>query len=77
VSGVCGQAIKWAGLDMTKHLRDLREELGMKFTIIGVGGVASAEDYKNYRNAGADAVMSATGAMWNPNLAEEIKKNEK
>ena len=46
----------------------------MKFTIVGVGGVSSADDFKKYREAGADAVMSATGAMWNPMLAQEIKK---
>lgn len=75
VSGVCGVAIKWAGLDMVGRLAKLREELGMKFAIIGVGGVSSAEDFKKYKNAGADAVMSATGAMWNPMLAQEIKKS--
>ncbi len=31
------------------------------------------EDYFEYRSVGADAVMSATGAMWNPYLAQEIK----
>lgn len=77
VSGACGQAIKWAGLEMTKRLRELREVLGMKFSIIGTGGVSSAEDFKKYREAGADAVMSATGAMWNPTLAQEIKRDMK
>ncbi|OGI27463.1 MAG: hypothetical protein A2359_05000 [Candidatus Moranbacteria bacterium RIFOXYB1_FULL_43_19] len=74
VSGVCGEAIKWAGLEMTERLAKLREELGMKFAIVGVGGVSSVEDFKKYRAAGADAVMSATGAMWNPLLARGIKK---
>jgi dihydroorotate dehydrogenase (NAD+) catalytic subunit len=73
VSGVCGEAIKWAGLEMIERLSKLREELGMKFLIIGVGGASGAEDFRKYREAGADAVMSATGAMWNPMLAEEIK----
>ncbi len=73
ISGVCGEAIKWAGLEMTERLKKLREELGIKFAIIGVGGMSGAEDFKKYREAGADAVMSATGAMWNPMLAEEIK----
>jgi len=76
VSGVCGGAIKWAGLEMTERLAKLREELGMKFVIIGVGGVSSADDFKKYREAGADAIMSATGAMWNPFLAQEIKTHE-
>jgi len=59
---------------MTGRLRNLRDELGMKFAIVGVGGVSGAEDFKKYHEAGADAVMSATGAMWNPMLAQEIKK---
>lgn len=73
-SGVCGHAIKWAGLDMVKKLKKLREEFKYKFTIVGVGGVATPDDFFEYRNAGADIVMSATGAMWNPYLAKEIKE---
>ena len=73
-SGVCGAPVKWAGLEMTKRLKKLREEFGYKYTIIGVGGVTTADDFFEYRDAGADAVMSATGAMWNPYLANEIKE---
>jgi dihydroorotate dehydrogenase len=73
-SGVCGHAIKWAGLDMVKRLKKLREEFGYKFTIIGVGGATTTDDFFEYRNAGADIVMSATGAMWNPYLAKDIKE---
>jgi dihydroorotate dehydrogenase len=73
-SGVCGHAIKWAGLEMVKRLKKLREELNYSYTIIGVGGVTIADDFFEYRDAGADVVMSATGAMWNPYLAKEIKE---
>ena len=72
VSGVCGAAIKWAGLDMVARLAKLRRQHQQDFAIIGVGGVTQAADYHEYRRAGADAVMSATGAMWNPYLAKEI-----
>ena len=72
-SGICGHAVKWAGLDMVKRLKVLREELGMKYTIIGCGGVTVPADFKEYRDAGADIVMTATGAMWNGYLAQEIK----
>lgn len=72
-SGTCGHPIKWAGLDEVKKLYQLRDKLHMSFTIIGVGGVTTPDDYNEYKKAGADAVMSATGAMWNPNLAQEIK----
>lgn len=72
-SGVCGHAIKWAGVDMVKRLKKHREKLDTSYTIIGVGGVTVPEDYDEYRKGGADVVQSATGAMWNPYLAQEIK----
>ncbi|MFW5703461.1 MAG: hypothetical protein ACOCXQ_01380 [Patescibacteria group bacterium] len=72
-SGVCGAPIKWAGVDMVRRIKALRDELGYSFMIVGTGGVTRTEDYTEYRDAGADAVMSATGAMWNPYLAQEIK----
>lgn len=73
-SGVCGSGIRWAGLHMVERLRELREELGQHYSIVGVGGVTRPSDYALYRIAGADTVMSATGAMWNPLLAEQIKQ---
>jgi dihydroorotate dehydrogenase len=72
-SGVCGASIKWAGLDMVKRLAALRQARDLSFQIIGVGGVMTPDDFKQYRQAGADVVMSATGAMWSPNLASEVK----
>ena len=72
-SGVCGHSIKWAGLDMTRRLAVAREKVHANFAIVGVGGVTVPADFKEYREAGADLVMSATGAMWNPYLARDIK----
>ncbi|MBI4079688.1 dihydroorotate oxidase [Candidatus Kaiserbacteria bacterium] len=73
-SGICGAAIKWGGLDMVRRLKKIREENGMNYAIVGVGGVMNPQDFKEYRDAGADVVMSATGAMWNPYLAKETKE---
>jgi dihydroorotate dehydrogenase (NAD+) catalytic subunit len=72
-SGCCGAGIKWAGLDMVQRLDALRTKLDLNYEIIGVGGVMTPADYEEYLAAGADAVQSATGAMWNPDLAREIK----
>jgi dihydroorotate dehydrogenase len=71
-SGVCGAAIKWAGLEMVERIAKLRQEYQQNFALIGVGGVCTAEDYFMYIQAGADAVMSTTGAIWHPLLAQEI-----
>lgn len=76
-AGICGAGIKWAGLDMVKRLNGIRKSKGYGFAIIGVGGVMTSEDYMEYRNLGADLVQSATGAMWNPELAIEIKQKNK
>lgn len=75
-SGICGTSIKWAGIEMVKRLNEIRGKNKYKFEIIGVGGVMTPKDYFEYRNAGADLVQSATGAMWNPYLAYEIYKKE-
>ncbi|WP_152210171.1 beta/alpha barrel domain-containing protein [Bifidobacterium cebidarum] len=72
-SGVCGSAIRGAGLEMVRRLAALRDRLGLDFAINGVGGVVSAADYAAYKAAGADSVMSATGAMWDAELAHKIK----
>lgn len=72
-SGVCGAGIKWAGLDLVKRLDDLRRQKSYGYEIIGVGGVMTAEDFFEYRRAGADVVQSVTGAMWDAELAQKIK----
>jgi dihydroorotate dehydrogenase len=74
ISGMCGSGIKWAGLDMVRRLSKLRSEQGYGYEIMGVGGVMTPQDFAEYRAAGADVVQSATGAMWNPDLAIQIKQ---
>lgn len=75
-SGVCGDAIRWAGLEMVHRLKQIKDERNLSYSICGVGGVVKPEDYDEYIKAGADAVMSATGAMWNPHLAIQIREKQ-
>lgn len=75
-SGICGASIRWAGLAMARKLKTLRSQYKMDFAIVAGGGVFKPKDDTAYRKAGADAVMTATGAMWNPHLALEIKKEK-
>ena len=74
VAGASGNSIRWLGLDMTKKLKALREKYNLNYKIIGVGGVTNAGHYQMYKKAGADAVLSAAAAIWNPYLAQEIKE---
>lgn len=73
MGGVSGAPIKPYGLETVRELVKLRNELGFNYKILGMGGVLTPEDYKKYLDAGADFVFSATGAMWNAYLAEEIQ----
>ncbi len=76
-SGTCGATIRWAGLEMVDRIHAVRTNRGWRdFALIGVGGVTKPEDYYTYRQAGADAVQSAAGAMWRPLLAQEIIHQE-
>lgn len=72
-SGVCGASITWAGLSMIERLSKIRAARGSKCVLVGSGGVMNPNDFRAYRDRGADVVMSATGAMWNPYLAKEIR----
>lgn len=74
-SGVCGASIKWAGIDMVTRLDKLRQKHNLTYEIVGIGGVMTPTDFNDYRRAGADVVQSVTAAMWNPNLAVEVKKS--
>ncbi len=68
-AGVCGAAIRARALSQTEHLVALKKQHHYDFAIIGVGGVMTTEHIHDYLNLGTDAVMSATGAMWDPLLA--------
>jgi len=68
-SGVCGAAIRRCGLEQVKALASLRAAEKYDFSLVGVGGVMTPADADAYLEAGAEVVMSATGAMWDPYLA--------
>lgn len=73
ISGTCGAVIKQAGLEVVTNLNKIRAKRKLNYKIIGIGGVMTPNDYFSYLDAGADAVQSATGAMWNPYLAYQIR----
>jgi dihydroorotate dehydrogenase (NAD+) catalytic subunit len=74
-AGLSGHAIKDLGVHMTERLVDFRKRSKLKFEIISIGGVLTPADFNEYLQAGSDAVLSATGAIWNANLAAEIKQS--
>jgi dihydroorotate dehydrogenase (NAD+) catalytic subunit len=61
---------------MAEYIVNWKENHPQKnLTTIGIGGVTSVDEYFLYKKIGVDAVQSATGAMWNPHLAIDIRKS--
>ncbi len=72
VAGVCGEAIGPAAVAMVTRLAQWRADAAQEFAIVGVGGVMDLPDVVAHSAAGADAVMSATGAMIDPELGRRV-----
>ena len=73
--GICGNLIRQQGLMMVESLANLMSKLKVsknQFGLIGVGGIMTAQHVKDYLNSGAHVAQSATGMMWNLNLAKEV-----
>jgi dihydroorotate dehydrogenase (NAD+) catalytic subunit len=69
--GVSGPALLPVGILAT---RKVRERLPGT-VIVGVGGVRSAEDLRQYRRAGANLVAIGTAALADPRLPERIVRD--
>lgn len=71
-SGVCGSPIRELALQFVRDARQIITEEKLDLALIGVGGVTEPQHFNDLLAAGADVVMSATGMMWNPQLAHDF-----
>ncbi len=74
VAGVSGVAIRELGLDFTRTLARLRQEHGLDFDILAMGGVMSGDDVYARLTAGANCVQAATAAAVNGVLPLELSE---
>jgi dihydroorotate dehydrogenase (NAD+) catalytic subunit len=72
--GICGKATLQTSVAQTKSVHEMITEHNLDIELIGVGGVSTVEDVRDYLAAGAQAVHIATTAMVNPLVAIEIKR---
>ncbi len=72
--GICGAATREASIAQTRLFHQQIARTGAKLRIIGVGGVSTADDVLQYRNAGAEAVHLATAAMIDPLVGVRIRR---
>ena len=73
-SGICGNAIRKAALNVVGRLSKALSSLQIPVSVIGVGGLMTVEDFDLFISSGADYAMTATGAMWDPYLAFHQKQ---
>tara|TARA_R110002167_G_scaffold177101_2_gene376857 strand:- start:114 stop:1169 length:1056 start_codon:yes stop_codon:yes gene_type:complete len=73
-SGICGEIIRDIGLETIRRIAKIKQAQNFDFILCGVGGITQAEHFDQYLDAGADLAMSATGAMWDPLLANKWHK---
>ena len=72
--GICGAATLESSLDQVQMFADLVNLRMSTLTLIGVGGAETADHVRRYLTSGASAVQLATGAMTNPQVGLEIKR---
>ncbi len=74
IAGVTGAAIAQTARRCVHQMATLRRQLGLNLAILGVGGVLNEEGFVKMQEAGADAVLVASGAMLIPELSIRIRK---
>lgn len=68
-SGICGDGIREQALSFVQSTREIIKRDALGLSLIGVGGITSAEHFTEFLTKGADVAMCATGMMWDPYLA--------
>ncbi len=72
--GIGGEAIRVSSLAQVQRFATSIQRLGLPISLIGVGGVSTAEHVLEYLDSGAESVQIATAAMLQPDLALKIRK---
>lgn len=68
-SGIAGWADRELALEHIKWADEIRKEEGLKYEILGGGGIVEVEDVDLYLKSGADMVQVATIALADPLFA--------
>lgn len=72
-AGLSGEYIRPYGLDMTRRITRLAQDLNLDLPVVGVGGVFNKNHYLAYKEVGASGVEVATGFIANPKMIQNIK----
>lgn len=70
-AGVCGTPVQPYALQFIKNARALSEMHSLDLTLLGCGGITQPNHFDLFFDAGADAALSAAGALHYPYLAHD------
>lgn len=73
--GVSGEPIRQYALEFAKKVAAVIAQHHLDITLLAGGGITSPEHIDLFFDVGADAAMMAAGAMYNPYLAHEYRRD--
>jgi dihydroorotate dehydrogenase len=73
--GIAGPAIRAAALAQVRLFDDLIRGRGLSLKLVGVGGIGSAADVREFLDAGCHSVQLATAAMLAPSVGVSIRRD--
>ncbi|MDP6342329.1 MAG: hypothetical protein QF578_17960 [Alphaproteobacteria bacterium] len=74
VAGILGKAIHHEAVACVERAVNTVQRDGLDLRVIGVGGVGSAAEAGHFFDVGAYAVMMGSAPMWDPLLAQRLKR---
>ncbi|MCY3974460.1 MAG: hypothetical protein OXF02_02825 [Simkaniaceae bacterium] len=72
--GVCGHVIRASALAFVRRACAINAAEKLGLTVMGVGGIMLPDHFDRFFEAGAEVAMTATGMMWEPYLAVNVKE---
>ena len=72
-AGVCGAPIRPYALQFVRDARCISDDEKLDLTILGCGGITLPEHIDLFFDAGADAALSGSGALYNPYIMNEYQ----
>jgi len=73
-AGIGGNAIKDLALNQIKTIVDIQKKNKLDLTLLGCGGISEPDHFDEFFAMGAQAALTASGALVNPYLATEYLK---
>jgi len=72
-AGVLGRAIHPTCVESVRRATEIIQSENLKLSVVGVGGVSSDNDVRDFFDAGAAAVLMGSSPMYMPDIAADLK----